>query len=164
MQNRFRKVQETLARPLLPGSKRPFAPSRNHFREFPIFDPLSQAAWFATLVVPFFWKGGGGFGHLLVSRVAMGSQESDVSLNKAVRMIVDCCGGATTKDKRESEPGALVNNGSVNHSLNPITLIFHTLFCFLMQIAPSLYPSTQFDQLGPLLASPPCLNGQVLST
>ena len=33
----------------LPGSKRPFAPSRNHFREFPIFDPLSQAAWLATL-------------------------------------------------------------------------------------------------------------------
>ena len=33
---------------LLPESKRPFAPSRNHFREFPIFDPFSQAAWFPT--------------------------------------------------------------------------------------------------------------------
>ena len=35
---------------LLPGSKRPPAPSRNHFREFPIFDPLSQAAWFARQI------------------------------------------------------------------------------------------------------------------
>ena len=34
---------------LLPGSKRPFAPSRTHFREFSTFDPLSQAAWFARL-------------------------------------------------------------------------------------------------------------------
>ena len=34
------------------GSKRPFAPSRNHFREFPVFDPLCQAAWFATLRAP----------------------------------------------------------------------------------------------------------------
>ena len=48
VQNRFRKVQETLGRPLLPGCERPFAPSRNHFGEFPIFDPLSQAAWFAS--------------------------------------------------------------------------------------------------------------------
>ena len=38
----------------LPGSKRPFAPSRVHFWEFPIFDPLSQMAWFAkhVLVAP----------------------------------------------------------------------------------------------------------------
>ena len=53
VQNRFRKVQETLGTPLLPGSERPFAPSRNHCRGFPIFDPLSQAARFATLMVPF---------------------------------------------------------------------------------------------------------------
>ena len=32
-----------------PGSKRPFAPSRNHFREFFFWDPLSQATWFANL-------------------------------------------------------------------------------------------------------------------
>ena len=49
VQDRFRKVQETLGRPLLAGCERPFAPSRNHFREFAIFDPLSQAAWFAII-------------------------------------------------------------------------------------------------------------------
>ena len=42
-------MQETLRRPWLPGSKRPFAPFRNHFREIPIFDPHFQAAWFAIL-------------------------------------------------------------------------------------------------------------------
>ena len=31
------------------SSKRPCAPSPNHFREFPYFRPLSQALWFATL-------------------------------------------------------------------------------------------------------------------
>ena len=33
----------------LPGFKRPFAPSPNHFRAFSYFRPLSQALWFATL-------------------------------------------------------------------------------------------------------------------
>ena len=33
----------------LPGSNRPFAPSPNHFGEFPIFDPLPHAAWLANL-------------------------------------------------------------------------------------------------------------------
>ena len=39
---RFRKVQVDSWRLLLPGSKTPFAPSLNHFREFPTFGPLSQ--------------------------------------------------------------------------------------------------------------------------
>ena len=43
-------VQETLGRPLLPRSKRPFAPSPNHFRGFSYFWPLSQALWFAMVV------------------------------------------------------------------------------------------------------------------
>ena len=48
VQKRSGKVQETLGRPWLPGSKRLFAPSPNHFWKFPNFDPLSQAAWFAN--------------------------------------------------------------------------------------------------------------------
>ena len=36
---RLDMVQETLGRPLRRGSKRPCAPSPNHFRGFPIFDP-----------------------------------------------------------------------------------------------------------------------------
>ena len=34
----------------LTESKRPSAPSPERFRAFPIFDPLSQATWFAILV------------------------------------------------------------------------------------------------------------------
>ena len=34
VQTRFLVVQKTLGRPLLPGSKRPFAPSPNHFWRF----------------------------------------------------------------------------------------------------------------------------------
>ena len=49
-QKRFCKVQKALGRPLLAGSKTPCAPSRSHFREFPTFDPLSQAAWFVSQV------------------------------------------------------------------------------------------------------------------
>ena len=41
VQNKFRKVHETLGRSLLPGSRRPF--SRNHFRDFPIFEPLPDS-------------------------------------------------------------------------------------------------------------------------
>ena len=35
VQMRFRKVQETLGRPLLPGTKGPFAPSCNHLTPLP---------------------------------------------------------------------------------------------------------------------------------
>ena len=35
----------------LPGFKRPFAPSPNHFRAFSYFRPLSQALWFAILAI-----------------------------------------------------------------------------------------------------------------
>ena len=44
-------VQETLGRPLRHRSKRPFAPSPNHFRRLSYFRPLSQALWFARLRV-----------------------------------------------------------------------------------------------------------------
>ena len=50
-------VQETLGRPLRPGSiKGPFAPSPNHFRGFSCFRPLSQALWFAILLGVQLWK------------------------------------------------------------------------------------------------------------
>ena len=39
VQNRVWVVQKTLGRPLLPGSKTPFAPSPNHFWEISIFGP-----------------------------------------------------------------------------------------------------------------------------
>ena len=50
----FRHFSTIFARHLFSGPfcnplKKTFAPSRNHFREFPIFDPLSQTAWFAIV-------------------------------------------------------------------------------------------------------------------
>ena len=37
-------AQETLGRPLLPGSRRPFAPSRKHFSGFPFFGHFQRSA------------------------------------------------------------------------------------------------------------------------
>ena len=37
-------VQKTFRRPLLPGSKRPFAPSPKHFWEFPLFGQFPRPA------------------------------------------------------------------------------------------------------------------------
>ena len=54
VQNRVLVVQKTLGRPLLPGSKTPFAPSPNHFWEFSIFRPLWQALGVATMVWEFY--------------------------------------------------------------------------------------------------------------
>ena len=49
VQNRVWVVQKTLGRPLLPGSKTPFAPSPNHFWEISIFGPsprtLGSQVW-----------------------------------------------------------------------------------------------------------------------
>ena len=44
VQKRFWVVQKTLGRPLLPGSKRPCAPSPNHFGRFSLFGPRSAAS------------------------------------------------------------------------------------------------------------------------
>ena len=48
LQKRFRKVQETLGRPLLAGSKRHSAPSHKHFRDFIFSTPFSRAAGFCN--------------------------------------------------------------------------------------------------------------------
>ena len=44
VQNRVWVVQKTLGRPLLPGSKTPFAPSPNHFWEISIFGPSPRTS------------------------------------------------------------------------------------------------------------------------
>ena len=46
VQKQFWVVQKTFRRPLLPGSKRPFAPSPKHFWEFFPFRSISQARSF----------------------------------------------------------------------------------------------------------------------
>ena len=91
----------------LPGSKRPFAPSRNHFQEFPIFDRLSQAAWFATEVIPRHpWKSKRLFGSKPVKVEKKGTQGVRAKYNtvlppfisivrspgRPVILVIDHCG------------------------------------------------------------------------
>ena len=74
VQNRVWVVQKTLGRPLLPGSKTPFAPSPNHFWEISIFGPSPR-----TLGSQF-WKSSGIFLAKLGSHHVMDALPADFTL------------------------------------------------------------------------------------